>query len=150
MEGFKQELGPFVVAAETTRMAMIFTDAKKDDEPIIFANDAFLSLTGFTRNKVLGETFQFLLAPNCDGGDLDLLKAAFEGGSDGDPELCLKRHDGSIIPTTVFVSPVRDERGDINQNFVSFVDLTKHRQEQQHLRFLLDELKRVAAFKIRD
>ena len=140
VEDVKQELGPFVVAAETTRMAMIFTDAKKDDEPIIFANDAFLSLTGFTRNNILGETFQSLLAPDCDGHALKLLKSAFEGGSDGDPELCLKRQDGSNIPASVFVSPVRDERGDINQNFVSFVDLTKHRQEQEHLRFLLDEL----------
>lgn len=118
---------------------MIFTDAKKDDEPLIFANEAFLSLTGFNRTDILGQSFQSLLS-NCDARGLELLKAAFEGGSDGDPELCLKRHDGSIIPTSVFVSPVRDEHGDINQNFISFVDLTKYRQEQEHLRFLLDEL----------
>jgi hypothetical protein len=42
VEGFREDLGPFVVAAETTRMAMVFTDAKKSDNPIIFANDAFL------------------------------------------------------------------------------------------------------------
>ncbi|MEX2696938.1 HWE histidine kinase domain-containing protein [Rhizobium mongolense] len=140
VEGFKQELGPFVVAAETTRMAMVFTDAKKDDQPIIFANDSFLSLTGFTRNNVLGETIRSFLAPNSDTHALEQLGSSFEGASDGDAELGLKRHDGSIIPTSVFVSPVRDERGEINQNFVSFVDLTKHRQEQEHLRFLLDEL----------
>ena len=29
VEGFRKELGPFVVAAETTRMAMVFTDAKE-------------------------------------------------------------------------------------------------------------------------
>jgi hypothetical protein len=28
VEGFREELGPFVVAAETTRMAMVFTIAK--------------------------------------------------------------------------------------------------------------------------
>jgi len=27
VEGFREEHGPFVVAAETTRMAMVFTDA---------------------------------------------------------------------------------------------------------------------------
>ena len=41
VEGFREDLGPFVVAAETTRMAMVFTDAKEPDNPIIFANDAF-------------------------------------------------------------------------------------------------------------
>ena len=29
VEGFRQALGPFVVAAETTRMAMVFMDAKE-------------------------------------------------------------------------------------------------------------------------
>ncbi len=28
VEGFRKDLGPFVVAAETTRMAMIFADAR--------------------------------------------------------------------------------------------------------------------------
>jgi hypothetical protein len=46
VESFRQDLGPFVVAAETTRMAMVFTDATKPDNAIIFANDSFLSLTG--------------------------------------------------------------------------------------------------------
>ena len=42
VEGFKNELGPFVVAAETTRMAMVFTDAERPNNPIIFANESFL------------------------------------------------------------------------------------------------------------
>ena len=29
VEHFSQDLGPFVVAADTTRMPMVFTDAKK-------------------------------------------------------------------------------------------------------------------------
>lgn len=29
VDGFRKNLGPFVVAAETTRMAMVFTDAKE-------------------------------------------------------------------------------------------------------------------------
>jgi hypothetical protein len=38
---FRKDLGPFVVAAETTRMAMVFTDAKEANHPLIFANDSF-------------------------------------------------------------------------------------------------------------
>jgi PAS domain-containing protein len=59
VESFREDLGPFVVAAETTRMAMVFTDAKDPNHPIIFANDAFLSLTGYHREEVLGQSFNF-------------------------------------------------------------------------------------------
>jgi hypothetical protein len=42
VEDHRKDLGPFVVAAETTRMAMVFTDAKETTNSIVFANDSFL------------------------------------------------------------------------------------------------------------
>ena len=59
VESFRKHLGPFVVAAETTRMAMVFTDAKEANHPLIFANDSFLSLAGYGREEVLGQSFEF-------------------------------------------------------------------------------------------
>jgi PAS domain S-box-containing protein len=61
VDSFRKELGPFVVAAETTRMAMVFTDAKEANHPLIFANDSFLSLAGYDRDEVLGQSFDFLM-----------------------------------------------------------------------------------------
>jgi PAS domain-containing protein len=66
VEGFRKDLGPFVVAAETTRMAMVFTDAKQPNHPFIFANDSFLSLAGYERQEVLGQSFDFLLGRPAD------------------------------------------------------------------------------------
>jgi PAS domain S-box-containing protein len=56
VESFRKDRGPLVVAAETTRMAMVFTDAREPDNPIIFANKAFLALTGYDRKEVLGQS----------------------------------------------------------------------------------------------
>ncbi len=66
VESFRKELGPFVVAAETTRMAMVFADAKVPGHPIIFANDSFLTLTGYAREEVLGQSFNFFMAHGAD------------------------------------------------------------------------------------
>ena len=33
-------------------MAMVFTDATEKENPIIFANDSFLSLTGYDRKEL--------------------------------------------------------------------------------------------------
>ena len=140
VESFRKDLGPFVVAAETTRMAMVFTDAKESNHPLIFANDSFLSLAGYSRKEVLGQSFDFLLARPTDPAALTQIEAAFAGSSESDFEICFRRKDGSTFWAAVFISPVRDKCGDIVQYFASFVDVTKHVQEEDHLRFLLAEL----------
>jgi len=119
---------------------MVFTDAKEPTEPIIFANDSFLTLTGYAREEVLGQSFDFLMARGGDAETIAEIKAAFEGKSDSDPEILCRRHDGSVFSASVFISPVRDDSGDVVQHFASFVNLTKHRQEQERLLFLLGEL----------
>jgi PAS domain S-box-containing protein len=140
VQGFKDDLGPFVVAAETTRMAMVFTDAWTPESPIIFANDSFLALTGYERNEVLGQSFNFLLSDPASSEALAEIKAEFEGDPHADSEMLCRRKDGREFWAAIFVSPVRDEKGDVVQYFASFVDLTKHKQEQAESRMLINEL----------
>jgi PAS domain S-box-containing protein len=140
VESFRKDLGPFVVAAETTRMAMVFTDAKEQGHPIIFANDAFLSLTGYDLKEVLGHSFNFLMARGADPKALAQVEAAFEGGADHSSEIRYRRKDGSVFWAALFISPVRDESGEVVQHFASFVDLTRQKQEQAQSTMMIDEL----------
>jgi len=140
VDDFSNDLGPFVVAAETTRMAMVFTDAKAPGNPIIFANDSFLKLTGYSREEVLGQSFNFLMARGADPDALATIEGMFHEHTDNDPEIRYRRKDDSIFWATVFVSPVRDKAGDVIQHFASFMDTTRHKKEEDRLRFLLDEL----------
>jgi PAS domain S-box-containing protein len=139
VEDHRKDLGPFVVAAETTRMAMVFTDAKQATNPIVFANDSFLSLTGFDRAEILGQSFNSLLVRGIDA-DVTAQSAAFKGSPDIDPEVHYRRKDGTEFWASVFVSPVRDKNGELLQHFVSFVDLTKHQRAQAHSNMLINEL----------
>jgi PAS domain S-box-containing protein len=139
VEHFKEDLGPFVVAAETTRMPMIFTDAKKPDHPIIFVNDAFLELTGYDRDEVLAQSFNFLLPEAPDRGDLDEIEAAFRGKEDCAESRYLRK-DGSEFYATIFVQAVKDRAGKIVQHFASLVDTTRHHRAQEHAARLIDEL----------
>jgi PAS domain S-box-containing protein len=140
VDDFRRELGPFVVAAETTRMAMVFTDANEADHPIIFANDSFLKLTGYGREELLAKSFDFLMASDPSAESVKDVAAAFEGGSDLDPEILCRRKDGSEFWASMFLNPVRDDTGAVVQHFISFVDLTRHRQDQAHCLMLIDEL----------
>ena len=140
VESFRKDLGPFVVAAETTRMPMVFTDAKEPGHPIIFANDSFLSLTGYDREEVLGHRFSFLMARGADPKGLAQVEAAFAGGTDHGSEIRYRRKDGSMFWAAIFISPVRDEGGELVQHFASFVDLTKQKQEQAQSTMMINEL----------
>lgn len=140
VDSFRKDLGPFVVAAETTRMAMVFTNAKDANNPIVFVNDAFLVLTGYAREEVLGQSFNFLMARGADADALAHIEQAFAGQSKGGAEICYRRKDGSVFWSAIFISPVREESGKIVQHFASFVDLTYHKQEQTQSRMLIDEL----------
>ena len=140
VESFRKNLGPFVVAAETTRMAMVFMDAKERDNPIIFANDSFLSLSGYDREEVLGQSFNFMMARGTDPSALALVETAFGGNSDGGSEIRYRRKDGSVFWAALYISPVHDESGAVVQHFASFVDLTRHKQEQAKSTMMIDEL----------
>jgi PAS domain S-box-containing protein len=140
VETFRANLGPFVVAADTTRMAMVFADATDTSNPIIFANDSYLALTGYGREEVLGQSFNFLMAHAADAEALAQIETEFEGHSDGGAEILYRRKDGSEFWAALFISPVEDENGDIVQYFASFVDLSKHKEEQAQSKMLIDEL----------
>ena len=140
VDSFRDDLGPFVVAAETTRMAMVFTDATEPDNPIIFANDSFLSLTGYNREEVLGKGFNFLMAHAADAEALARIEAEFEGSSSSGTEVLCRRKDGNAFWAAVFISPVCNAGGDIIQYFASFADLTKHKDDEVRSKMLIDEL----------
>ncbi|WJR82038.1 HWE histidine kinase domain-containing protein [Bradyrhizobium sp. NP1] len=65
---------------------------------------------------------------------------AFEGSSSSGAEVLYRRKDGGEFWAAVFISPVRDEGGDIVQYFASFVDLTEHKEDEARLKMLIDEL----------
>ncbi|MGK2908589.1 MAG: PAS domain-containing sensor histidine kinase [Sphingobium sp.] len=121
---FRQALGPFVTAVETTRMAMIFTDARIERHPIVFANDSFIALSGFDRATLLGNGIAYLLQQLADHQTISFVEHALNSGTDGTWEAHCRRADGSEYLATVFVSPVRDQQGVIQQHFLCFVEVS--------------------------
>jgi PAS domain S-box-containing protein len=136
---FRDDLGPFVVAAEKTRMPMIFT-AAQPGHAVLFVNDAFLGLTGFSREEVLGADFQSLLALAAGPEARSIVEAAFDGEYELESEIHYRRENGSEFWASIFVSPVCDAAGVVVQYFVSIHDLTEHRKEVAQSKRLIDEL----------
>ena len=143
VDAAEQVSGPFAVAAETTRMPMVFTRVAAG-HPIIFANAAFTRLFGFAHDEIVGQPFQFALADPGDAAPRGEIASAFEKCTEAepgdDPDICFRRNDGRSFWATVMINPVRDAGGAVVQHFASFVDLTRHRAERAQARLLIDEL----------
>jgi PAS domain S-box-containing protein len=137
VEDFRRGLGPFVVAADTTRMPMVFTDARVSGNPIVFANDSLLRLTGCTRDQLLGRPFGDLLA---DDEAREMVASAFRDDPQDSLDVRCRSRVGERFWAEVFISPVRDEAGAVIQHFASLFDLSRHIAQQEELRCLLDEL----------
>lgn len=130
---FREALGPFVTAADTTRMPMIFTDAKSSDHAIIYVNQAFLTLTGYDEHEVMGQSFDFLMQRGTDPEMLAEIQSSFEGGRDLEPLVCYRCKDGSAAWLLVFITPVRASGGEVVQHFSSFVNITRQKEEEDRL-----------------
>ena len=118
---------PFAAAIRATRMAMLVTDATQADNPIIFANDAFLKLTGYARDEVIGRNCRFLQGPDTDPQAVRALREAVAAGEDIAVELLNYRKDGSTFWNALYLSPVRNDTGKIVYFFASQLDLTDKR-----------------------
>src|SRR3546814_19579964 len=59
-----------------TRMPMILTDPRQDDNPIVFANKAFLDLTGYEESEVVGRNCRFLQGTDTDRETVRALREA--------------------------------------------------------------------------
>lgn len=137
VDGFRRALGPFVVAAETTRMPMMFTDATSSRHPVIFVNQAFLDLTGYDEHEVMGEGFYSLMERGTDPEMLAEIRTSFGGARGLEPVVRYSRKDDSAIWVQIHISPVRTGEGDVAQHFISFVDVTRHKEEEARLVKLL-------------
>ena len=117
---------PFAAAVRATRMPMIITDPSQHDNPIVFVNNAFLKLTGYTRLEVIGRNCRFLQGPETDPAAVDRIRDGIQEEVDVRVDLLNYRKDGSTFHNALFVGPVRDAEGKVVYFFASQLDVSEH------------------------
>lgn len=141
---------PFASAVRATRMPMIITDPNQPDNPIVFANDAFLRLTGYDRDEIIGRNCRFLQGPLTDPEHVAKLRDAIARRSQIELDLINHRKDGSTFHNRVLISPVFDEDGHLTYFFASQFDVTLERERLVRLQQDHDRLEREVERRTRD
>ena len=133
---------PFAAAMRATRMAMLITDPRKDDNPIVYCNDAFLKLTGYQRSEVVGRNCRFLQGPQTDPAAVDEIRQAVEDRVDISVDLLNYRKDGTSFWNALYISPVIDEDGELQFFFASQLDVTDRKDSEERIKADKDRFER--------
>ncbi len=123
----------FFAAVQMSRMPMCLTDPHQPDNPIIFCNRAFETLTGYTQEEVLGRNCRFMQGKATDREAIVKIRAALAAGEDIHQEILNYRKDGSPFWNALFISPVVDAEGSLVYHFASQLDVTRRREAEAAL-----------------
>ena len=141
---------PFAAAIRATRMPMIITDPRQPDNPIVFADEAFLALSGYAREEIIGRNCRFLQGPETKQADVVKLRAAIESVGDISVDLLNYRKDGSTFWNALYVSPVVDEHGALQFFFASQLDVTDRKAAELKIKAARDHFEQVSQQRTRE
>jgi PAS domain S-box-containing protein len=124
----------FFAAVQTTRMPMIVTNPSLPDNPIVFANEAFIRMTGYSSAELIGQNCRFLQGKDTDMDTVAEIRKAVEERREIATEILNYRKDGATFWNALFISPVYDRAGKLIYFFASQLDISRRRDAEDALR----------------
>ncbi|QPV61619.1 PAS domain S-box protein [Halosimplex litoreum] len=114
-------------------VGITLSDPSRDDNPLVYANDRFEQLTGYTESEVLGRNCRFLQGERTAGEPVAAMRTAIDAGDPVTVELRNYREDGTEFWNRVSIAPVRTSDGEIT-NYVGFQrDVTGEKERELQL-----------------
>lgn len=114
--GFEGALALAIASAPT---GVVITDPNLPDCPIVFTNPAFMKITGYAAEEILGRNCRFLQGPGTDTAATHLLRRAIAEARPITVELINYRRDRKRFINELRCSPVFDPSGKL----VAFVGI---------------------------
>ncbi|WP_250474493.1 histidine kinase famiy protein [Caballeronia sp. GAFFF1] len=121
----------FFAAVEMTRMPMVVSDPNQPDNPVVFANRAFLDLTEYTEEQVLGRNCRFLQGAETDARAVDEIRHALREQRAVAVDVLNYKASGKPFWNALFIGPVFNKDGKLLYYFSSQMDITRRRISEQ-------------------
>lgn len=123
--------------------AVIITEAEPVSMPgprIIYVNDAFTRMTGYSKEEVLGKTPRILQGPLSDKSELNKLRNALKNWQPSEIEIINYTKEGEPFWVNFSVVPIADEKGWFTHWISVQRDTTARREIEEEKKILIDEL----------
>jgi PAS domain S-box-containing protein len=132
----EEQLTLFERAIETAVQGVTIADARQDDMPLIYLNEAFEEITGYTVPECLGENCRFLQGEGTDEETVAEIRRALDEETPVSVEILNYRKDGTPFWNQLDIVPVRDESGTVTHYLGLQQDVTGRIEREQRLSVL--------------
>jgi PAS domain S-box-containing protein len=117
---------------EASSVGIIVTDATPA-QAILYANDAFLRMTGYAREEVLGRNCRFLQGSDTNQDVVREVADALRERREVSVELLNYRKDGSTFWNLLYICPVCDDDGKVAYYFGYQRDISQRKETEDAL-----------------
>ncbi len=128
----RQRLHLFGRAIDAAAQGITIADAQQEDEPLIYANEAFEQITGYSTAETLGRNCRFLQGENTEPETVRKLRRAIDAEKGVAVEILNYRRDGTPFWSELEIVPITDE-GVVTHYLGLQKDVTERKEREEQL-----------------
>lgn len=138
----EEQLRKLSMAVEQSPGSIVITDLNGNIE---YVNEAFVRVTGWQRNEVIGQNPRVLKSDLTPTATYDAMWATLAEGHTWSGEFINRRKDGSVYNELARIAPIRQADGQITHYLATKEDITELKRVQTELELHRDHLEELVA-----
>jgi hypothetical protein len=107
----------------SSAIAAVVSNPRLPDNPIVACNDAFVALTGYSREEIIGHNCRFLAGPDTEPWLTEALRTGIRMQRPTMVEILNYRKDATPFRNAVMVAPIFDAAGELEYFLGSQVEI---------------------------
>ena len=129
---------PFVLSQilDTCVNGITLSDPEQEDNPIVYVNEAFELITGYSQEEIVGRNCRFLQGEDREQEGIEKIREAIREKKSVTVVLRNYRKDGSLFYNQFSIKPLFDRRGDLIYYLGVQYDITNQVEAEKELKQL--------------
>jgi PAS domain S-box-containing protein len=116
---------------ENSLVAAVVSNPRMADNPIVACNQAFVDLTGYSPDEIIGRNCRFLRGPGTEPNLSEQLRSGIAARVPVMVEILNYKKDGTQFRNAVMIAPIFDAEGDLEYFLGSQVELSAGADESR-------------------
>ncbi|MEZ3164914.1 PAS domain S-box protein [Halorubrum sp. RMP-47] len=132
----QRELRIFQQAINNTEVPITLSDPSQEDNPLVYVNDAYEQLTGYSEKEALGRNCRFLQGKDTDPEPVTALRTSIDAQDPNTVEFRNYRKDDTEFWNRLTVVPIYNDDGTLIRYLGTQQDITERKKREKHLELL--------------